>query len=463
MTLGKLRIGVFFGILLLTYSYFDYGPHGANVKSRLALTFAVVDNGTFIIDDYRKTTKDYSFSDGHYYSNKAPGSSLVAIPFYFIYKIVTGDEAETGRPKDVKTALAFINWGANALPTFLTVLLFYFLVRSLNMLSIDETIFLTAIFGLGTMIFPFASAFFGHCLAMFFVFCGYFLPYRALTEEKYRQKKWLVLAGFMLGFGVFTDYVCILPVCSLFIYLLFVWRSRLPQVFWVTLGGSVMAILLATYNVLCFGSPFTMSVSRSVMSSEFSDGVLFSMPKLSALWGLTFSPYRGMFWYSPVLLLAFVGAVQLFRKNRTLFIFACLGFLPSFVYIISIRTWNGGATYLPRYLITAIPFLCLHVVYGYKVIPKTTLYLAAISFCNMIVSVTVTAEVDQRVQNPLFKVIIPAIFQGEYTSDNWLMRFGIWGPWSVVAIILLWAMFLIFWEKSRRVGRVDTIPHHGGV
>src|SRR5512134_3987902 len=63
--------------------------HSANELPRAYLTAAMVDDGTFAIDGgiarWGKTG-DVSPSGGHVYSNKAPGSSILAIPGYLAVK-----------------------------------------------------------------------------------------------------------------------------------------------------------------------------------------------------------------------------------------------------------------------------------------------------------------------------------------------------------------------------------------
>ena len=53
---------------------------GAN--SRLNLTLAIVEQGTLSIDDYYENTGDYAYFEGHYYLDKAPGPSFLAVPVY---------------------------------------------------------------------------------------------------------------------------------------------------------------------------------------------------------------------------------------------------------------------------------------------------------------------------------------------------------------------------------------------
>src|SRR5262249_49782497 len=53
---------------------------GAPGSSRLAPTDSIVKRGKVDIDPYWKLTIDRAFKDGHWYSDKAPGLSLLLVP-----------------------------------------------------------------------------------------------------------------------------------------------------------------------------------------------------------------------------------------------------------------------------------------------------------------------------------------------------------------------------------------------
>ena len=81
-------------ILFLASAYFYQDPEW-NGNSRLDLTRAIVERGTLQIDNYHDDpewlTGDKALYNGHYYSDKAIGSSLLAVPLYFLlHGLATG-------------------------------------------------------------------------------------------------------------------------------------------------------------------------------------------------------------------------------------------------------------------------------------------------------------------------------------------------------------------------------------
>ncbi len=80
-------LAIFF-IALLSYAWFFPRWADPNQNSRLNMVVAVVDDGTFMIDKYVANTVDYAKVDGHYYSDKAPGTAFLGIPIYAGLRLV---------------------------------------------------------------------------------------------------------------------------------------------------------------------------------------------------------------------------------------------------------------------------------------------------------------------------------------------------------------------------------------
>ena len=68
-----------FTLLFVSFAYF-YQAGGWNQNSRFALVRAITNEHTLNIDPFSNATGDKAFFDGHYYSDKAPGLALAAVP-----------------------------------------------------------------------------------------------------------------------------------------------------------------------------------------------------------------------------------------------------------------------------------------------------------------------------------------------------------------------------------------------
>jgi hypothetical protein len=114
----------------------------------------------------------------------------------------------------------------------------------------------------------------------------------------------------------------------------------------------IILVLIALYNTLRFGSPFDSGY-------HFADGEGFTRPIPLGIYGLLISPYRGLFWYNPVLLLALPGWLMLRRAMPRL---AWLLLALTLIQLIAFAgwwSWHGGIVWGPRFLIPATPLIAL--------------------------------------------------------------------------------------------------------
>jgi hypothetical protein len=88
-----------------------------------------------------------------------------------------------------------------------------------------------------------------------------------------------------------------------------------------------------------------------------------SAPSVEAMWGITFSPFRGLFLLAPWLLLALPGFVVWFADGRhRAELWLSLGVVAAMLLFNgSSGMWWGGYAVGPRYLLPALPWLALPV------------------------------------------------------------------------------------------------------
>src|SRR3954452_1071683 len=78
MTADRRALWTLAAVLLVSYAYF-YQAGGWNQNSRFALIRAILERHTVQIDAYQLHTGDRALWQGHYYTDKAPGASLLAL------------------------------------------------------------------------------------------------------------------------------------------------------------------------------------------------------------------------------------------------------------------------------------------------------------------------------------------------------------------------------------------------
>jgi len=455
-------------LLFISYAYFLPRRVDWNQNGRMDLVLAIVDQGRLEIDDYVGNTGDYAHFGGHYYCDKAPGVSFLGVPFYWAFRqaarlpgLGTWMARLAGRlassPASPQEAAGLFPWrgyfalalyattlGAVALPSVLLGLLVYRGARRLGA-GAGTSALLTLVYGLGTMAFPYGSALYGHMLAAACLFGAFYLLWGWAGG---RRSAWrALLAGLLLGWAVVTEYPMVLPAGVLGLYGLY--RLRSPQMIgWLALGAALPAALLAGYDLAIYGSPLPMGYAYSELwQEEVQTGFMtLTAPSLERLWGITFSPYRGLFFLSPALLAAFPGFVVWWRRREQrpewwtcLLVIAVL-----LLFNASSVVWWGGFAVGPRYIAPAVPFL----------MPAIAAWLArggwrrplfaalgALSIFEVWAQ-TITAlkfYPPEMYRFPLMEYALPLLRQGQIAA-NLGMALGLAGAWSLLPLMVIMAV-----------------------
>jgi hypothetical protein len=380
---------VLFMLLLICFSYVLPRWADPNQNSRLDMVVAVVDDGTFRIDNYVENTVDYAKVGEHYYSDKAPGAAFLGIPVYAMLKAVleqpimaglmdrlvdnealkaTLREEGTGLLEDkvrfaiAQAALTFV---ASALPTALMGVLMYHLLGRFTAQPWPR-IGVVLVYGLLTPAFAYAGAFYGHQLSTACLFAAFYLIY--MGKEPLATLSLLTI-GLLLGYSVITEYPSVLIAGILFLYT-FCRLTDHRRIIWVFLPAVLIAIGWMAYNTAVFGSPLSLGYSYSELwTDQHHTGFMsLAIPRWGTLWGITFSPFRGLFVLSPLLLLAMPGFVLWYRsgEHRREFWVALSSMLAMFLFNSSSVMWWGGYAVGPRYLLPMLPFMVLPVIFVFR-------------------------------------------------------------------------------------------------
>jgi hypothetical protein len=355
------------GMLFLASAYFYQDPEW-NGNSRLDLTRAIVEQGTLTIDQYQAQppwdTGDKALFGDHYYSDKAIGSSLIAVPFYFIlYK--------------ASAALAIVLTSAfvkHALTT--AVLGTAFTVNGLSMYWIAQRITgdawkaLIPTLGLsfGTMLWPYSAVFYGHVLAAAFLAVAFCILFSWNDAPARAPRLGLFAAGAAMGLAVASEYTAAIVIAGLILYAMYVLRrTGLPQILGAgaigALGALIPLAFVMLYNYRVYGTPLTTGYAYEV-EDKFVQGMSTGLlgvhaPNLSAVYHITLDPQFGILWQSPILLLAPLGFWVAWRTPR----YRAVGLLSLFAALAMLAMnggyylWWGGSAFGPRLMIPALPFL----------------------------------------------------------------------------------------------------------
>lgn len=327
-----------------------------NELSRWLLAAALVEEGTPEVTRLAPLLgagfEDLAVVNGRSYSNKAPGGALAALPGYLLARPFAGPPG----PASIRPVLwAMRLFGA----TTPLLVLAWLLDRAARRLGGESEGRAFALFALlfGTPLFAHGLLLFAHAL----VACALFGAFSSLfLSGPGKEKRDDLLAGAWIGLAVSADYTAAVPG----LVLLAAACARDPwRLCRIAAGGAPFALLVAAYNGVCFGSPFSPSYEfekhdayRQIASSGFF-GV--RVPTLLGFLKLLLDPTKGLLLLSPILILA-PRALSLLRQPLRGAPFFALVLVPvSTLLLFSGYPNFGGWTLGPRYVLGALPFLVL--------------------------------------------------------------------------------------------------------
>ena len=407
-------MAVFLAAVAFTYLSVDRPWTDGNQFARIGLTYSIVERGEVNIDPFvaQERTVDWARSGGHYYSNKAPGPALLAVPLYFVQnRIQRALGVEDDHPRGRWLAVYLANLATSVLPTLLALpLLLTVLVRRMG-LSTLWAFALCGTWAVGSMALPYSVLFFGHQSAAAFFTIGMCLTALELEREEPARLWVIALAGLAMGLAVTSDYLAAVLVGVWTVYL--VWRTRFAPtilVAWAAGGAGPLAVVMV-YHAVCFGSPFTTAYSLSVLNPRFVPIATWGFPSVDRLLDVTVRPWRGMFYATPVFALLVVGLDRLRGelRGKPELIAAAAGVVLYFGLLAAFPSAFGGACIGPRYFTPALPLALLLVAAGARTAPGLFAILAALSTLLMFVATLTNPLPDEAEMDPFRNVLFPML------------------------------------------------------
>lgn len=441
-----------FLLTFVTYCYFIQDSN-ANINTRLDLTWAIVDNGTFSIDAYHANTDDKAFRGGHFYCDKAPGVSFLGVPVYAVIKHVLSVPGYEGSELR-RISAYFIRVFTVSFPSaILFALLFRFFI-SIHPHAGTEAFFLTLAYASGTLAFPYSTLFYCHQAAAFFAFLSFYLVH------KHAQNVYLLsLAGLFAGYSFMTEYtafIFLILLCS------YAYRKAPEKKFLLSfVAGSLFPVaLLAIYHAVCFGSPFLSGYHfefKKAYADAHASGLFgITFPRWESFTGMLFSA-RGLFTLSPFLFFAFPGFLYGLRSEKLKAykteIYLCLLFILSFFYInASYYKWWGGWGIGPRFLVPVLPFFIVGCFIFFEQASPAMRKLFVVSCIYSVILISlctiVYPQVPENMANPLMDFILPNAIQGKL-AFNLGRYFGLHGFATLLPLALFYAAIAAtLWKKS---------------
>jgi hypothetical protein len=340
------------------------------------------------IDQYQQNTGDKAYYKGHFYSARAPGLALMALPFYDTLNLIGAESwtnahvAPPNHPGDEMIYL--IGLWANVLPGLLLLLLVW---RVADRFEPGYGAAAAIALGLGTMVLPLSTLLFSHVFSAFLGFGAFALMLR--ERDGPPSAMLLAVAGLAMGYAVASEYPLFFVAAVLGLYLLSRRDALSPALIArragaYIAGGVVGIVPLGLYNHYAFNSWTHLAYSSIPRQQKGFFGI--SLPSLKVLATLLLDS-RGLLTISPVLILGALGTVLLYKRGKRAEALTIGGICLCYIgYNSGYYLPFGGGFMGPRFLTTMLPFLAFPVALALKRWPGPTVALATVSIATTVIA-----------------------------------------------------------------------------
>jgi hypothetical protein len=346
---GLIVFVVVLGVYLLSLNGVWATDHPS---SFIQLDWSIFANHSFGVNDSQISTNPvYSMDDfalnGTWFIASPPGLSFFSLPFVAIGFLIEG-----------YTPFGYVLLLSEAFVALAGAISAYLLYKISRFYFQEKTsMFLGFSLGFSTLLWPFATYYFQHDVSAMFVLASVYLALKVKrNQESGLQSKLILFCGLAVACGLLVDYIDAIMIPFIAIYFLYLTR-KLGKVLYYLVGAAVGIFTIMAYNFVAFGDPLKNSQNLYDGKPFLGD---FSTPILNGLFMNFLSPYRGLFFYCPLVILAPAGYYLLLRKSKKdrpqiLFLMTIMLSI-----VIPYSLWQdvtAGVSFGPRFLIPSIPFL----------------------------------------------------------------------------------------------------------
>jgi hypothetical protein len=312
--------------------------------------------------------------DGKEYSQYGVGQPLLAVPFYVLGRALAplADDDAWARAYGLTKADEPGWWGTRATAadlaprlavSFFNILAGAVLAGFLCLLLQEITghrgaaTLASLLYALGSYAWAHSRPYYSESLAVLFIVLSW---YALLRSCRGNVTRWNALAGAAAGYAALVrmDSVILYPATALLLLgpvmrAALDQRPRLHPYIAFCLPAMLCGGVILGLNTLHFGGPFEMGYA------DQSEGIKFHTPLLVGLHGFLFSAGRGLFFFSPALVLGLLGWKDLFGRSRWLGAATALAILIPLCFMAKWQNWAGGWTWGPRHIFMLHPFLAV--------------------------------------------------------------------------------------------------------
>jgi hypothetical protein len=338
-----------FGVSLVIFRD-DLIYHGSgDTRPAELLPIALLQDHSLTFDGLAAQTQmpnfNWGFStiNGHIVTGYPIVPGLLNTPTYLL-EAVTGANLLDSLYRASTTSAALVSAGS--------VALMFGVLRNLFR-STSTAVLGACVFAFATCVWSVASkAMVEHGPSLLFMVGGLYLLTSRITSTR------VLVAGVLLGFAIWNRPSNVALVGAIAAW--WIWRRRSVDGF-LFAGMALPVAAMLTYSWLLYG--------RIDTFGQLQTFDIFIGDPLTGFLGLLVSPNRGLFVFSPVLLLSLVGAAIAVRHPRK-YALACAAGLGTVLVVLIYSRWYfwwGGASFGYRLIIETVPGLVILAALGWHV------------------------------------------------------------------------------------------------
>lgn len=333
-------------------------------------------------DYYPYTGHAVGYFNEEYITPYSVGQGILWIPFLFVSSIfdngtVFDNYYKAFNGHSLADGLAVLLAACTA--SYLGIIFTYLFLKELGF-SKRRSFFVTLMVFLSLYLisYTFEQPGYSHVYE-FFAYSG--LLYSLLKCLSTKRALFLYIASIFAGLLVLirvVDVVLIIPILALAVYRI---RSKRPLLISAVILA-VFGLIFLLYNHLSYGNAFTVGYNLSSGQSGIALGI--------NVFNLLFSDTRGLFIWSPLILLSVIGLVWYSLKSKT----AILIFLLPSILLLGVynfwSNWWAGVSAGQRFFIVLAPLFALGIAYLLEKIKYKSVIKAAVlitTFYSLIVGV----------------------------------------------------------------------------
>jgi len=425
--------GVLFVLLFASYAYF-YQAGGWNQNSRFAVVRAIAQERVLCIDRFADSTGDKAFFRGHYYSDKAPGLALSAVP---IVALARPAVRALGGDPDSTSGVLLLSYLATLLTVGLVAAVagpcLYSIAVELGARPAAAA-FAALTFGLGTPTWTLATLFMGHAFSAALLVVGFAAALRVgagVGRSPWADVRSGALVGACGGWATVTEFPAVVPAAAIaLLAAASAWplgpRRAARVLGALSATALACAVVLLTYQYLCFGSPLHFGYDSVLGYARMREGFFgLGMPGMRRLGRILFGDHRGLLPLAPALAVAPVGLGLMTLGSSRARRAAVVAAVVAAYYLLlnaSYAYWDGGWSFGPRHASPAIPFLCLGLAALWTRLPGIGRWMLAVvaiyGLAVTLVAVSTMAQPPAEIRRPIPEFLWPAFRDGDLSLNT---------------------------------------------